>query len=134
MPLPITSATTALLALLLLTLAILTVRHRFRLKVGFGDAGDGGLIAASRSHGNLAEHAPIVLIMLGLLEYGGANAQLLMGLAGAFVIGRVAHAIGLHGKDEPGKPPLMRQAGVILTWLVMLVLIVMLLLGVFARS
>lgn len=134
MPLPITSATTALLALLLLVLAILTVRHRFRLQVGFGDAGDPGLISASRSHGNLAEHAPIVLIMLGLLEYGGANATVLMGIAGAFVSGRLAHAIGLHGKVVPGKPPLLRQVGVILTWLTMLALIVMLLLGVFARA
>lgn len=134
MPLPITSVTTALLALLLLALAILTVRHRFRLRIGFGDGEDAGLIAASRSHGNLAEHAPIVLIMLGLLEHGGANAQLLIGIAAAFVIGRLAHAIGLHGKVEPGKPPLLRQAGVIITWLVMLVLIVMLLLGVFART
>ena len=132
MPLPITSTTTAVLALLLLLLAIQTVRQRLKLKAAFGDADDPALIAASRSHGNLAEHAPIVLIMLGLLEYAEANATLLMGIAAAFVIGRVAHVIGLHQPSEPGKAPLARQAGVILTWLTLLALSVLILIGVFA--
>ena len=54
------------LCLLLLFTAILTVRQRLRLSAAFGDQGDAKLIAASRSHGNLAEHAPIVVILLGL--------------------------------------------------------------------
>ncbi len=131
MPLPITSATAAALALLLLLTAILTVRKRLQLKAAFGDADDNGLIAASRSHGNLAEHAPIVLIMLALLEYGEANASLLMWTSIAFVVGRVAHVIGLYQNSEPGKAPLPRQLGVIITWLVMLVFAALLLLGVF---
>lgn len=132
MQLPITSTTTALLALLLLFLAILTVRQRLRLKAAFGDAEDASLIAASRSHGNLAEHAPIVLIMLGLLEYGGANATALMVIAVAFFIGRISHAVGLHTPSEPGKSPIARQAGVVLTWLTILALAAMILIGVFA--
>lgn len=132
MPLPITSATAALLALLLLFTAIQTVRQRLRAKVAFGDGGNQGIIAASRSHGNLAEHAPIVLIMLGLLENASANATILLVVAAAFVIGRIAHVIGLHQPSEPGKAPLPRQIGVVVTWLVILVLSVLLLLGVFS--
>ena len=132
MPLPVTSVTAALLALLLLLTAIQTVRHRLRLKAAFGDADDLGLIAASRSHGNLAEHAPIALILLALLEYGQANSTLLMTVAGAFVIGRVSHVIGLHQPSEPGKSPMARQLGVVTTWLTILILSMMLLLGVFA--
>ena len=132
MPLPITATTTALIALLLLFLAYLTVRHRFRLKAAFGDHEDPGLIAASRSHGNLAEHAPIVLIMLGLLEYAEFNATVLMGIAGAFVVGRVSHAVGLHQPSVPGKAPIPRQIGVVLTWLVILALAGLILFSVFA--
>ena len=132
MPLPITAVTAALLALLLLFLAILTVRNRFRLQAAFGDKDDPGLIAASRSHGNLAEHAPIVLIMLGLLEYAEFNTSALIGIAAAFVLARIAHAIGLHQPSEPGKAPLARQIGVILTWLVILALAGLLLFRVFA--
>ena len=133
MILPITSLTAAALALLLLALAVETVSKRLKLKAAFGDADDRGLIAATRSHGNLAEHAPIVLIMLGLLEYGGTNATMLTALAGAFVVGRIAHAIGLHQNAEPGKAPLLRQIGVILTWLIMLVLACLLILMVVAK-
>ena len=132
MPLPITAVTTALIALLLLFLAILTVKNRFRVQAAFGDAEDAGLIAASRSHGNLAEHAPIVLIMLGLLEYAEFNSSVLMGIAGAFVVSRIAHAFGLHQASEPGKAPLPRQIGVILTWLVILGLAGLLLFKAFA--
>lgn len=132
MPLPITAITAALLALLLLGLAIQTVRQRFRLNAAFGDADDPGLIAATRSHGNLAEHAPIVLIMLGLLEFSQANTTLVACVAGAFVVARLAHAIGLHQKAQPGKPPLARQLGVIGTWLVILVLAGLLLFGALA--
>ncbi|MFM7403938.1 MAG: MAPEG family protein [Erythrobacter sp.] len=133
MVLPITALTAAALALLLLTLAIETVSKRLKLKAAFGDADDRGLIAATRSHGNLAEHAPIVLIMLGLLEYGGTNGNLLTALAGAFVVGRIAHAIGLHQDAEPGKAPLLRQVGVIVTWLIMLVSAGLLILMVIVR-
>ncbi|MEM9086846.1 MAG: MAPEG family protein [Pseudomonadota bacterium] len=129
MPLPITAITAAALALLLLVLAIETVSKRLKLKAAFGDAQDPGLIAATRSHANLAEHAPIVLIMLGLLEYSEASATLVMGLAAVFVVARVAHAIGLHQSSEPGKAPIPRQIGVIGTWLVMLVLAGLLLFG-----
>lgn len=132
MPLSITAITAALIALLLLSLAILTVRHRFRLQAAFGDQEDPGLIAASRSHGNLAEHAPIVLIMLGLLEYSDFNTSVLIGIAAAFVFARIAHAIGLHQPSEPGKAPLARQIGVIFTWIVILALASLLLFRVLA--
>ncbi len=129
MALPITSITAALLALLLLALAVETVMKRLKLKAAFGDADDRGLIAASRSHGNLAEHAPIVLIMLGLLEYGGTSSTWLTIIAALFVVGRLAHVIGLHMESEPGKAPVPRQFGVIATWLTMLGLAALLLIG-----
>jgi len=130
--LSITAVTAAFLALLLLATAIETVSKRFKLKAAFGDADDAGLVAAVRSHGNLAEHAPIVLIMLGLLEFGGTNSTLLIGIAAPFIVGRLAHVVGLHQPSEPGKAPLARQIGVILTWLILLALAILLLVGVFA--
>jgi uncharacterized membrane protein YecN with MAPEG domain len=132
MPLPITSATAAVVALLLLFLAVQTVRQRLRAKQAFGDGGDKQLIYASRSHGNLAEHAPIVLIMIGLLENSGANPNILKWVAIVFVVARIAHAIGLHQPSEPGKAPLMRQIAVVVTWVVMLGLAGHILFRVFA--
>jgi uncharacterized protein len=122
MPLPITAFVAAICGLMLLITAIDTVRQRLRLKVGFGDGGDAKLISASRSHGNLAEHAPIVIILIGLLETVRANHMILMSIGAIFLIGRVAHIIGLYAPSEPGKAPVPRQIGVMVTWLTLLAL------------
>ena len=116
MTLPVTAFVAAVCALLLLATGIDTVRHRIRAKATFGDMGDAKLISASRSHGNLAEHAPIIVILLGLLETARANHMGLMVIGAIFLIGRVAHVIGLYTPSEPGKAPLGRQVGVLATF------------------
>jgi uncharacterized protein len=116
MTLPITAAVAAACAILLLFTAIDTVRQRFRLMVPHGDAGDSRLLRASRSHGNLAEHAPIVLILLGLLEHKQANPSALLAIGSAFVVARILHIWGLYHPKADG-PPMARSLGVILTWL-----------------
>ena len=123
MTLPVTAALTAALAALLLLLAIDTVRSRFRTQQAFGTGDDQRLVSASRAHGNLAEHAPIVIIMVALLEMSRANHMGLMIIAGTFLLARVLHAMGLYMKQkEGGGPPLPRALGVILTWLVIIAL------------
>lgn len=122
MTLPVTAFVAAICAIMLLITAIDTVRHRMRAKVAFGDNADQGIISASRSHGNLAEHAPIVILMLAFLEMSRANHMGLMAIGALFLAGRVSHIIGLYAKAEPGKPPLPRSIGVILTWLTLAIL------------
>jgi uncharacterized protein len=117
MNLPVTAFTAAIIAIMLLILAIDTVRHRVRAQAAFGDAGDAKLISASRAHGNLAEHAPIVLIMMACLELVHAYHPLLMGLGALFLAGRIAHIVGLYAPVST-KPPLPRSIGVIVTWVV----------------
>lgn len=122
MPLPITAFVAAVCAIMLLITGVDTVRQRMRLKAAFGDAGDAKLISASRSHGNLAEHAPIVIIMIGMLEMAQAPHMILMGIGALFLFGRAAHIVGIYTASEPGKPPVPRQIGVVLTCLTLLVL------------
>ncbi|KQZ71769.1 hypothetical protein ASE06_20550 [Sphingopyxis sp. Root214] len=122
MTLPVTAFVAAICALLLLATAIDTVRQRLRLKAAFGDHGDAKLISASRSHGNLAEYAPITIILLGLLETARANHIALMVIGAIFLVGRVAHVIGLYTPSEPGKAPLGRQVGVAATFGTLLIL------------
>ena len=122
MTLPVTALTAAICAIMLLTTALATVRSRFRTKRAFGMGEDDRLIAASRSHGNLAEHAPIVILMIGVLELSDANHWALTALAVVFLGARAAHIIGLHQRHEGG-PPKLRALGVIATWAVMVALI-----------
>ena len=122
MTLPITAITALICAILLLLTAIDTVRQRMRAKIAFGDGGDAKIISASRSHANLAEHAPIVIIMIGLLEQAHAHHLILSAVAGFFLLGRVAHVFGLYAPMK-NTPPVPRQIGVIFTWVTLLILI-----------
>lgn len=122
MPLPITAFVAACCALLLLATAILTVRARLRAKIAFGDGGDDAVLRASRSHGNLAEHAPIAILLFGLLESVNAHHMTMMIFGALFLIGRIAHVQGLHTPSVPGKAPLGRQIGVVTTWVTLLTL------------
>lgn len=122
MTLPVTAFVAAICALLLLITAIDTVRHRIRAQAAFGDAGgDGKLISASRSHGNLAEHAPIVILMLAFLEMSRANHTALMVVGAVFIFVRVMHIWGLY-LPVSTKPPVPRQIGVLGTWIILAVL------------
>lgn len=122
MPLPVTAFVTAVCALLLLITAIDTVRNRIRAQAAFGDgSGDAKLISASRSHGNLAEHAPIVILMLAFLEMSKASHMCLMVIGGAFLFVRVMHIWGLY-LPVSTKPPIPRQIGVLGTWVILAVL------------
>ena len=122
MALPVTAFVAAVCALLLLFTAIDTVRHRIRAQAAFGDGGgDTKLVSASRSHGNLAEHAPIVILLLALLEMSRAWHMGLMAVGAFFLFARVMHVWGLY-LPVSTKPPVPRQIGVIGTWLTLSVL------------
>jgi uncharacterized protein len=117
--LPMISATAA--ALLGLLAAFLTVRVivlRVRFKVDAADGGHALLAQAIRAHSNLAEHAPLALLLLTFAEWSIAWRWLIMGLAAALVVARLASAWGLsHSLGQtPG-----RQAGASLTVLVVVV-------------
>ena len=133
MNLPITALTAAICAIMLLITAMDTVRHRMRGGHSFGDGGDAKLVSAARSHGNLAEHAPLVIIMIGVLEASRAHHWALTGLAVVFLGARAAHIVGLYAPVST-KPPMGRQIGVMGTWAVMLALIVWILWRVVALN
>lgn len=122
MILPVSATVAAICAIMMLITAVDTVRHRMRLGAAFGDKGDAALVSSSRAHGNLAEHAPIVILMLAFLELAQASHTGLAAVGALFVVGRAAHIMGLYAPVDT-KPPLPRSIGVIATWLVMLVLI-----------
>ncbi|MGB5077958.1 MAG: MAPEG family protein [Sphingorhabdus sp.] len=121
MALPVTAFVAAICAIMLLVTAIDTVRQRMHVRVPFGDRDHPRLISASRSHGNLAEHAPIVILLLALLEMSHANHIGLMVVGTLFVTGRITHIFGLYAPMST-KPPLARSLGVIMTWITMMVL------------
>jgi uncharacterized protein len=91
----ITAATAIVLAVLqmLLMLPITVGRRKYR--VGLGDGGNSVMVRRIRMHGNLAENAPLFLILLALTEATGQWGTLVPIIAAAFVVFRLLHAVGL---------------------------------------
>ena len=87
-------------------------------KIVHGDGGNEAMARRVRAHLNFAEHAPLFLILCGLIEAAGHGGQWLAILGGVFMLARVAHAIGM---DSPKANP-MRAAGMIITLLAELAL------------
>lgn len=116
MTLPVTGLAAAICALLLIYCAYATVKVRLATEIGFGDGGNPDLLAARGTHANLSEHAPLFLIMLGVLELANANHLGLTIIAAIFLVGRVAHIVGMKQHHNGGSPR-FRQLGVLATWL-----------------
>lgn len=94
-----TAITAAALALLQLGLMLRVSNRRAAAAIGIGDGGDGELARRIRAHGNLAENAPLFLVLLLLTELSGRLPALAIIAAGAFVVARGCHAIGLSGSS-----------------------------------
>ena len=115
-PLPITLATASILGIILIWLSARVIASRLKNEALIGDQGKQDLLFAIRAHGNFTEYAPIFLILLGLLEYSGANGTALMVMAGLFIVARPLHVLGM-GENANLK---LRQIGMILTFTVII--------------
>ncbi len=110
----VTALTAGFLIILQMVLMFITASARGKYKQGLGDGGKPQLLARIRSHGNLAENAPIVLIVLGLLETAGANTMALTIGAAAFVIARILHPIGLAINSGSNAPRFIGAVGTVM--------------------
>ena len=115
MILPITLTIAAATALVNLWLAMRVSRQRMKGKVMIGDGEDPILQSRVRAHANLTEYAPLVLILLALVELAGGSPTLLWIAGALFVVARVAHPFGM---ERPAPNP-FRAGGILVTWLVL---------------
>jgi uncharacterized protein len=126
---PVSAVFAAVLGLLLLFLSFLVSRYRLTFKHGLGVSDDIDFQATVRAHANLVEYAPIGLIMLAIAELNGVSSTLIYWTGMGFVVGRLLHAFGMiNGR---GGPHMARMAGILLTWLAILVLSLLLFWNVF---
>jgi uncharacterized protein len=110
MLLPVTAIYAALLALMLLALKFRVIGARRRLKVDVLDGGERDVTRRMRVHGNFAEHVPMAVILMAIVEINGAEAWNIHGLGIILVLSRILHAHGLE--TIPGKS-FGRAAGVL---------------------
>lgn len=106
-------------ALMLLALSLNVGRQRSRTNTfALGSLGDAKLAGAVRAHGNFIEYAPIVLLMILVLALMKASVILLHVLGIVFVVARIIHVAGMMNETQPN---LLRNIGIGLTALVLLV-------------
>ncbi len=75
-------------------------RGKTKTNIGLGD--DERLLLANRAHGNLAEWAPIPLMLIAGMEYLGASTVMLTSLAVGYLATRILHSVGiLKGGKKP---------------------------------
>lgn len=96
----LTAAGLAALLNFWLSLRIATLRSSENIWVG--DGGHPQLMARMRAQLNFAEYAPIVLILVGLIELTKGTQLWLAIVAGVFILGRICHALGMDGW-KPGR-------------------------------
>lgn len=119
---PIVSAAAATgMALLFIVLTVRVSILRQSEDVSLGTGGSDRLERAVRAQGNFVESAPLVLLLLILLEITGGAGSWIPALAAAYFGARLVHAVGLSFAVD-----LLRALGAIGTLLVVLTAAVLL--------
>jgi uncharacterized membrane protein YecN with MAPEG domain len=126
MPIPtVTPIYAALAAFLMVALMFRVIALRVRGGVGLGDGGDGRLLAAIRIHANFAEHVPLALLLVLLVELQGWGGGRVHALGAVLIVARLLHVWGLtrSAGASPGRfAGTVGTVGVILTAAVLVLL------------
>jgi uncharacterized membrane protein YecN with MAPEG domain len=108
----------ALLGLLFFYLSVRTIGLRRKLQIGIGASDNPEMLRAMRVHANFAEYAPLVLLLIYLVEVQGAPALLVHALGLCLLAGRLLHAYGVSQIKEKF---VFRVTGMALTFTALLV-------------
>ena len=114
--LPVTLTIAAGAALVNIWLMIRCGQARSKESVSIGDVGSEFVIRRMRAHANFVESAPFVLILIAALEATSGTNNWLWGLGIAYIIGRLAHGLGMDG-GSLGKG---RMVGTLITMITLL--------------
>ncbi len=114
LPISLASAAAAAFTNIWLSMRIGQVRHAKKISVG--DGGDEALIRRMRAQANFIENAPIVLVLITVIELSRPINPWLAGIALVFALARVAHGVGMDG----GTFKVGRMIGTLVTMLTLL--------------
>ncbi|WP_284125973.1 MAPEG family protein [Parerythrobacter aestuarii] len=116
MLLPVTLTAAAAAALINIWLGIRVGQLRAKHKISIGDDSGGPLTARMRAQLNFVENTAFVLILVAAIELAGKGQPWLAWVAGIYMLGRVAHGLGMDG----GTFAKGRTVGVLVTMLTQL--------------
>jgi len=114
--LPISLVAAGAAALINLWLSFRIGAIRSIAKVSIGDGGDERLIRRMRAQANFIENAPIMLILIAVIEAARPMNLWLAAVAALFILSRVAHGLGMDG----GALKMGRSIGTTITMIALL--------------
>ena len=103
MILPVTLCLAAAAALVNIWLGSRTGKLRGVHKISVGDGGNEQLLRRMRAQSNFIEQTPLALALVAAVELAGKGGQWLAPAAGVFILGRIAHGIGMDGNFNAGR-------------------------------
>jgi uncharacterized membrane protein YecN with MAPEG domain len=130
MILPVTLCAAAAAAIINIWLSVRVGQMRVKHKVSIGDDAGGPLTARMRAQLNFVENTAFVLILIAAIELAGRGGQWLAWVSMAYMLGRIAHGIGMDG-GTLGKGRSVGTAITILTQLGLAIVAVLIALGRF---
>ena len=95
--LPVTLCAAAAAAIINIWLSMRVGRMRMAHKISIGDDAGGPLTARMRAQLNFVENTAFVLVLIAAIELAGAGGQWLAIVSGLYLLGRVAHGLGMDG-------------------------------------
>ena len=114
----ITALYAGILGLMSIAIAFQAGSMRGKTKIPLGDGGNQDMLLAMRRHANFVEYTPLGLILIGLVEMGGAPVGAVHALGAGLVVFRGSHAIGLKADTMAGVGRTLGAAGTSLVLLV----------------
>lgn len=102
--LPVTLCLAAACALVNIWLGMRIGKIRHGEGISVGDGGNEALIRRMRAQANFIEQAPFTLTLVAAVELAGKSGMWVAIGAALFVIGRIAHGIGMDGNFRAGRP------------------------------
>ena len=112
MDIVLTPVYAAAITALFIGLSVRVIVYRRGNRVSLGDAGSPELLARIRAQGNCAEYAPLGLLLLLIADLSGTPPVALHISGLLLVVGRLAHAYALAGKQRFA----FRTMGMVLTF------------------
>ena len=129
MLLPTTLAMAAAAAIINIWLSVRIGRVRTAEKISIGDGGHGLLSRRMRAQLNFVENTPWILALVGLIELAGKGGTWLAYVAGIYMLGRVAHGLGMDGDGPFAKGRMVGTLITMLSQLGLAIVAILLLLG-----
>lgn len=109
----VTPVYASLIALLFVLLSLRVIAARRQSSVPLGDGGDPILLRRLRAHGNFAEYAPLVIVLMALTELQWGTSITLHAIGLFLLGGRLVHAFGVSQEPENYR---LRVTGMALTF------------------